>query len=201
MNQKLTMSSCFVATILASSLLLTGCATVETQSFVVNKDSTVQSAQIAANADFSKYDRLLAEEMGIFFPQNSPSTDEDVQHIRQIFRTAFIAELQGYDIVQQPGPTTMAVQASLIDLRNTTGAPIPGMRREIRDVATPGSLVFLMEMKDSRSNAVLARAADSAKAPTFASSEALETDWSSVEEAAQHWAALFRQFLDQNLSR
>jgi hypothetical protein len=195
------MSSCFVTTILASSLLFTGCATVETQSFVVNKASTVQSAQIAANADFSKYDRLLAEEMGIFFPQNSPSTDEDVQRIRQIFRTAFIAELQGYDIVQQTGPTTMAVQASLIDLRNNTGAPIPGMRREIRDVATPGSLVFLMEMKDSRSNAVLARAADSAKAPAFASSEALETDWSSVEEAAQHWAALFRKFLDENLAR
>ena len=191
----------FVAAILASSIGLSGCTTVESQSFRVSQNSAVQSAKIATNADFSKYDRLLAEEMGIFFPEDSPSTDEDVQRIRQIFRNAFIAELQDYRIVEEPGPSTMSVQASLIDLRNSARADLPGMRREIRDVAKPGSLVFLMEMKDSQSNAALARAADSAQAPTFAGTRGRETDWNSVEEAARHWASLFRRFLDQNLSR
>jgi hypothetical protein len=86
----------------------------------VRKNSAVESAQISTDADFSKYNSLLAEDMGIFFPQNAQSSDEDTQRIRQIFRAAFIAELQGYDIVQQPGPRTMAVQASLIDLRNSS---------------------------------------------------------------------------------
>ena len=186
---------------LALGLSLSACTTVETQSFNVRKNSAVESAQISTDADFSKYDRLLAEDMGIFFPQNAASSDEDTQRIRQIFRTAFIAELQGYDIVQEPGPRTMAVQASLIDLRNSSGAPLPGMRREVRDMAATGSIVFLMEMKDSESGAILARAADSAITPTLAATAGTDTDWSSVQSAAEKWAALFRQFLDANLGR
>jgi hypothetical protein len=46
---------------------------------------------------------------------------------------------------------------------------------------------------------VLARAADSAQAPAFATAAGTGTDWPSVEQAARHWAALFREFLDQNL--
>jgi len=185
----------------ALGVSLSACTTVETQSFDVRKNSAVESAQISTDADFSKYDSLLAEDMGIFFPQNAASSDEDTQRIRQIFRTAFIAELQGYDIVQEPGPRTMAVQASLIDLRNSSGAPLPGMRREVRDMAAAGSIVFLMEMKDSESGAILARAADSATAPTLAATAGTDTDWSSVQSAAEKWAALFRQFLDANLGR
>ena len=185
----------------ALGVSLSACTTVETQSFNVRKNSAVESAQISTDADFSKYDSLLAEDMGIFFPQNAQSSDEDTQRIRQIFRAAFIAELQGYDIVQQPGPRTMAVQASLIDLRNSSGAPLPGMRREVRDMAAAGSIVFLMEMKDSESGAILARAADSATAPTLAATAGTDTDWSSVQSAAEKWAALFRQFLDANLGR
>jgi len=180
---------------------VSACTTVETRSFNVSKNAAVQSAQISADADFSKYDSLLAEDMGIFFPQNSPSSDEDSQRIRQIFRAAFIAELQGYDIVQQPGPRTMAVQASLIDFRNSSGIPMSGMRREVRELAVPGSIVFLMEMKDSESGAILARAADSATAPILATTTGNDTDWSSVQAAAERWADLFRQFLDANLAR
>ena len=74
------------------------------------------------------------------------------------------------------------------------------MRSEIRDMAQPGTILFLMEMRDSETNRVLARAADSAKAPTFATEAGMETDWASIEDAAQHWAALFRTFLDENLA-
>lgn len=189
---------------LAASMItvsLSACTTVETYSFRTTENADVESATIARDADFSKYNSLLAEDMGIFFPQNSASSDADMQRIRQIFRTAFIAELQGYDIVQQPGPQTMRVQASLIDLRNSTAADLPGMRREIRDIAAQGSIVFLMEMKDSESGAVLARAADSAAAPTLADSSGVVTDWNSVQRAAEGWAALFRRFLDANLGR
>ncbi len=73
------------------------------------------------------------------------------------------------------------------------------LRSELRDIVSHGEILFLMEMRDSESNAVLARAADSAQTPTFATSEGDTTDWTSVEDAAQHWATLFRQFLDQNL--
>ena len=179
---------------------LPGCTTVESQSYRVAQNSNVESAQIATDADFGRYDRLQAQEMGIFFPTNSATPAADVQRIRQIFRTAFIAELAGYTIVQEPGPTTMKVQASLIDLRNAAVGSVPQLRSGLQDVAKSGSLVFLMEMRDSETERVLARAADSAAAPTFATA-GTTTDWTSVEDAAKRWASLFRQFLDANLAQ
>ena len=188
---------------LLAILSLAGCAgsKVESQSFRVAQNSKVASAQIAVDADFGRYDRLLATELGIFFPQTYVTSDEDTQRIRQIFRDAFLSELEGYAIVDESGPTTMTVEASLVDLRNSTGTHMPQMRSSIRDLATPGSILFLMEMRDSVSDRVLARAADSAKSPTISTAASEETDWASIEDAAQHWAALFRTFLDENLKQ
>ena len=193
-------SSAHAAVLVIALAGLAGCATVESQSFTVAKGSNVESAQIATDADFGRYDRLQAEEMGIFFPTGSATPAADLQRIRQIFRTAFLGELEGYVIVTDPGPSTMKVQASLIDLRNAQAGAMPQLRSGLKDVAQSGSLVFLMEMRDSESDRVLARAADSASAPTFATG-GQTTDWTSVEEAAARWALLFRQFLDGNLRR
>lgn len=188
--------------LMVTGLSLVACTTVETQSFVVSKGSRVESAQIAVGADFSKYDRLQAVDMGIFFPAGTTMLPEDEQRLRQSFRNAFLAELEGYSISREPGPTTMMVEASLIDLRGPAGAgsALSSMRRDIRDLATAGSLVFLMEMKDSQSGEVLARAADSATAPALGTGPNRETDWQAVDEAAAHWARLFREFVDQNLA-
>lgn len=185
----------------ASGLLLSACSTVETQSFVVGKGGQVESAQIAVGADFSKYDRLQAADMGIFFPSGTSMDDEDLKRLRQAFRDAFTGELKGYSISRESGPTTMLVEASLIDLRGSTSNAAMSMRRDLRDLASAGSLVFLMEMKDSESGQVLARAADSARAPAFGTNEDSETDWQAVDDAAAHWARLFRQFLDDYLGR
>lgn len=179
----------------------TGCSTVETQSFTATRSGDVESAQIAVDADFSKYDRLQAADMGIFFPAGTTMPSETVQRLQQTFEDAFLAELEEYSVSLEPGPTTMLVQASLIDLRDSTGTAVSSLRRDIREIARPGSLVFLMEMKDSQTGRVLARAADSARAPALGSGEDSETDWQAVDEAAKHWAMLFRQFLDENFGR
>lgn len=177
------------------------CTTVETQSFRKVKTENIDSAQVAPGADFSQYDRLLADNMGIYFPEKNPVPEADLQRIRQIFRAAFIAELGDYQIVSQPGPTTMGVQASLIDLRGSSGAEIPQLRRDVREIATANSLVFLMEMRDSQTGRVLARATDGAAAPSISTSGGNTTDWSAVDAAAARWARLFREFLDQNLGK
>jgi hypothetical protein len=182
-------------------LSIGACTTYESQSFKVGKAGNVESAKIAVDADFSRYDRLQAAEMGIFFPANVSLSLEDQERLRATFRSAFLAELEGYDISREPGPTTMTVQASLIDLRKSNGMSPPAMVQDIAEFASSGSLVFLMEMRDSMSDTVLARAGDSAKSPALATSEGQTTDWQAVEDAAAHWAALFRTFLDNNLGR
>lgn len=182
-------------------LLVSACTTTTTQSFNVNKNSRVETSIIAVDADFGKYDRLMASDMGIFFPTNAAPSVADQERIRAIFRRAFLGELEGYQIVREPGPTALNVQATLVDYRNATGTDLPKIRRELADLARPGALLFLMELKDSESDHVLARAADSASAPRFSVSDATTTDWSDVEAAAARWAKLFREFLDANLGR
>lgn len=178
--------------------MLAACTTVETQSFRVVQASSVDSAQLAADADFSRYNRLHAVEMGVFFPETAQTPAEDIQRIRDIFRNAFLGELDNYVLVTEPGPGALTVQATLIDFRSATNADRMSVRADLRDNAAPGRILFLMEMRDSVSDRVLARASDSARTPTFATAEGASTDWASVEDAAAHWALLFRQFLDQN---
>lgn len=175
------------------------CTTVTTQSFKAADSPNVKTAYLATDADFGKYDRLTAEDMGIFFPDDAAPSVPDQQRTRQIFREAFLGELNDYQIVADKGPTTLAVQASLVDFRSASTVDASVLHRQLRDIAEPGALLFLMELKDSESGRVLARAADSASAPAFSDSTTA-TDWHSVESAANRWAKLFRQFLDNNLS-
>ncbi len=190
-----------ISVICSAFLAISACSTTTTQSFRVAESSNVEAAFIATDADFSKYHQLLAQEMGIFFPQNVQMSDEDLARLRQIFRDAFLPKLDHYTIVDEPAPGTLAIQASLIDLRKAGNADVPELRIELRDVAKPGALVFLMEFRDPMTDLVLARAADSAKAPAFAYGDGSATDWSAVETAAEHWSILFRDFLDNNLGQ
>jgi hypothetical protein len=187
--------------ILLGLIIVSGCSAVTTQSFQSTRNSNVEAAYVATDADFSKYSQLRGEDMGIFFPESSPIPDEDLQRIRQIFRDAFLGELSGYRIVEHTGPDVMTVQASLIDLRNADLGDVPDMRPGLDRVARPGVLVFTMEMRDSTTDRVLARAADSTSNPKIGSGRGRTTDWDDVQVAAEYWASLFRQFLDQNLDQ
>ena len=191
-----------VLAILISGLAATGCSTSTSQSFNVVTNAQGETGYIAVGADFSKYDRLNAEDMGIYFPSDAAPTTQDQQQIRQIFRKAFLSELGEYEVVQgEKGPTTLSVQATLVDFRNASVRDIQSVRRELRDLARPGVVMFLMELKDSRTDEVLARAADSAASPAFSTTADVSTDWAAVEKAAAGWAARFRRFLDDNLNQ
>ncbi len=185
--------------LLAGILLLVGCSTVTTQSFQRTQNSNVEASYVATDADFGKYSQLRGEDMGIFFPESRPIPEADLQRIRQIFRDTFLGELAGYEIVDNSGPEVMTVQASLIDLRRADLGDVPDMRPGLKDVARPGVLVFTMELRDSATDRVLARAADSTANPQIGTSRGSSTDWNDVQAAASYWASLFRQFLDQNL--
>ena len=187
--------------IIATPLIASGCTTVTTQSFQRTKNSNVEASYVATDADFGRYSQLRGEDMGIFFPERSPIPEDDLQRIRQIFRDAFLGELTGYEIVESAGPRVMTVQASLIDLRDADLGDVPDMHAGLNNVARPGVLVFTMEMRDSATDRVLARAADSSSNPKIGTGRGNTTDWNDVQKAAQYWATLFRRFLDQNLDR
>ncbi len=186
--------------------LAASCTTVTTQSFKVPPGGNADASVIANDADFGRYKKLMADEMGIFTPAQSPLPDEDLERIRQVFRKAFLEALDGYIIVNEAGPDVLMVQASLVDLRNSATTDHPELRLGVREMAKPGSLLFLMELRDSETDRVLGRAADNSDTSDpiselgFATGSSGTTDWDGVESAAQRWAELFRKFLDKNLT-
>ena len=182
-------------------MAIAGCTTATTQGFRNTNSPHVEVSYVAMDADFRKYRRLTAREMGIFFPESSDVSAEELQRIRKIFRNAFLTELKGYEIVDSSGPDTMVVQASIIDLRKASISDLPSLRSQLRSVAQPGALVFLMEMRDSDTDRVLARAADNTDNPNIGTGGGDGTDWDNVETAARHWASIFRQFLDANVKQ
>lgn len=194
-------STCKVAALVLFAAAASGCTTVKTESYVVNQNSAVEASQIATDADFSRYTKLHAVEMGIFFPDSAETSPDDLDRIRTIFRSAFLDQLDSYEIVTEPAPDAMTVQATLIDFREATYQDTMSLRSELRSMAAPGKILFLMELHDSESGRVLGRAADSAKTPAIADEAGEVTDWASVEDAAAHWATLFRQFLGENFGK
>ncbi len=194
-----TKTSLWAVALATSGLFAAACTTTTTQSFKVVHNPDLEAAYIATDADFSQYDRLLARDMGIVFPTDAAPSFEDQTRLRQIFREAFMGELTDYIVVRDSIPNALEVQATLIDFRNASQADVLGIGRELRDIARPGAIMFLMELKDPDSGQILARAADSASAPAFSTSANTKTDWAAVETAAARWAMLFRNFLDENL--
>ena len=182
-------------------LLLSACATTDTDTFYrVQNPQKVDQAYIRAGTDFSKYRKLMADPLGVVFLKgaNEPS-EEDLNRIRASFRTAFKEAVgRDYEIVDFPAHDVLRVHADLVDLKITyDGTTEPRVGGRIKNLLTPGKLTFIMELRDSRTGTVLARAADTEKS---ADGEGV-SDWDEVDIAAEHWAKTFREWLDENLRR
>ena len=93
----------------------------------------------------------------------------------------------------------LKVRPSLVDLTGDPVIELPSVSRDINKILVQGKLTFMIEMLDSKSGSVLARAADTAKSPELDQPENGSGASDEVQAAAEHWAMLFRNFLDENL--
>ncbi len=184
-------------------LVISGCVKTEVTRYRKVTESNVDSAYVQPGVDFSRYSRLLPVPLEIYFVEGQAAPEsEDLARIRQIFRTAFLGEIgDDFPIVQDPGPDVLGVRASLVDLELSSGTGDLPVGSPATGIVASGKLSFFMELTDSTTGNVLARAGDQEKTGSTISAVTAERDWSRVENAAAHWARLFRNFLDENLSR
>ena len=103
---------------LAPAALLAACSTTTYDSFRPVRGAKVEIAYVNTEADFSRYQRLSADEMGIYFPTHVTPSEQDTTRVRTAFRESFLSELAGYEIVVEPAPDVLHVRASLVDLRD-----------------------------------------------------------------------------------
>jgi len=181
--------------------LLPGCSTTEVVNYERVAGARVDEAYIQPNVNFSRYTRLYPHPLEIYYREGAGApTPENLERMRTIFREAFLAEIDGdYEIVSEPARDALGVRASLVDLQNSTGAEEIPVSGRLRELVANGQLTFLMELSDSVSGEVLARAADRDQAVVADQGAASPSNWAQAEAAAARWAGLFRDFLDENL--
>lgn len=188
-----------VAALLGATLMMSACSTVTYESYRPVQNRNVDIAYVADSADFSRYQRLQAEEMGIFYPSHLTPDEDDLQRVRTAFREAFLSRIANYEIVDRPAADVLLVRASLVDLRNTAADRLPNIADDLNAILEPGKLTFTIEMRDSVTGNLLLRAADTQKSPDMDMPDDGPVS-DGVRDAADHWAELLQGFLDQNLS-
>lgn len=183
-------------------VLIAGCVQTTVESYRRVPDAAADEAFLKAGVDFSRYKRLQPERLEIYYYEGQGAPDSrDIERVRTIFREAFLDAVDDdYEIVSEPGPDVLGVRASLVDLKlSQTLGELPVKGRAAALVAN-GQLTFFMELTDSLSGEVLARAADQEK-PVDDTLDVVDTraQWVETEAAARRWAAMFRDFLDRRL--
>jgi len=190
-----------IALITTTAVLLDACSTTTiVEPFYRPEGARVDQAFVSPDADFSLYSKLLAQPLEIYYPTDAPAPSEDeLDRLRQIFRDAFLGELaDDYEIVEEPGPDVLTVLAQIVDLKVTGPLGTYESTGRLRQLVTKGQLTFLMEVRDSLTDRVLARAGETEDGTETSLTEE-EASWAEVEVAAQRWAELFRSWLDENL--
>ena len=187
------------AIVVLAVLAVTGCVkVVNTGSFDRVHEAVVDKAYLNEAADFSRYTKLMAGGLEIYFPESeTPPDPADIQRVREYFRTAFLQAIgDDYPIVTEPGPEVLLVKAQVIDMKLTEGGAVYEPDGKLRDIVAHGELTFLMTMSDSATGQVLARAGDKY---SDISADRGEATWDDVRKAAEYWAGLFRGWLDRSL--
>lgn len=179
---------------------LSACAPAKVTTTVYERPSNavVEAAFVKPGVDFSRYSKLTTEGLEIYYPTAArPVPEADIERIRSIFRDAFRRAVgDRYPVVDEAGPDVLEVRAQLIDMAITGARTDYSASGRLRDLVARGELTFIMEVADSGTGEVLARAADRT---TDIGSAGGAASWQDVEAAADYWARLFRDWLDRSL--
>ncbi len=190
-----------VTLLLGMAAAVAGCvpASVTTTVYERPSNAVVEVAFVKPGVDFSRYSKLMTAGLEIYYPEAvRPVPEADIERIRSTFREAFRRAVAGrYPIVREPGPDVLEVRAQLIDMAVTGANSSYTASGRLRDLVARGELTFIMEVADSRTGEVLARAADRTTDVTAPGEPA---SWQEVEAAADYWARLFRDWLDRSLT-
>lgn len=125
------------------------------------------------------------------------------QSLATLFREVFREELAagGYELVETPGPETLRVTAAIVDLFISAPDTARGVSRTY--TASAGRMTLVMELRDSVSGELLARAVDrrvSRDAGIWTISNRV-TNTAEARRAFRSWAAALRQGLDDLAKR
>jgi hypothetical protein len=180
-------------------------------------DKTLMSAAwVKPDIDLKPYTKLMLVGAGISFkpvddagerwwPGRSDQTEfpispEAQERVRSELREAFAKEIarnERYEIVTEPGPGVLMLVGAVIDVVSRVPPVNQCVGRCDVYLTDVGEATVVLELRDSVSNEVLARAADRRVAEAaFPIDANTVTVWPEVRRLAQTWARMVRNRLE-----
>ncbi|MGI9232997.1 MAG: DUF3313 family protein [Woeseiaceae bacterium] len=180
------------------------------------EDRKVAAAYIDTNADLSVYDKIMILDCYVAFKKDWEKkkrtgsrisvSSSDMERIKAdtaaLLRDVFIEKLgenDGYEIVNTAGDDVLLVRPAIIDLDVTAPDSLSAGRSRTY-TTTAGSATLYIELYDSVTGDILARAADSKKARSAGGHLAYTnrvTNRSDARRMLGRWADLLRDKLDE----
>lgn len=171
--------------------------------------SVVDAAWVKPDLDLTGYTKLLIGPPTIAYKKLEPvsrfQTDRETEfpvqeenkaRFEQILQEEFteqLEKLERYEVVTAPGPDVLLLVGGVLDVVSSVPPDLESAKYGRGGVYldSVGSAVLVIELRDSMSGEVLARAADGRAAESpFAFEANSVTVWSEVRRLAQYWANL-----------
>jgi len=180
-------------------------------------DKTVMSAAwVKPDLDLRVYEKLMLVGAGItyapldeegerWWPGRSdvtefPINEEARERFREEVSTAFVeglSDIEGYEIVTEPGPQTLMLVAGVIDVMSRVPPADECVGRCDIYLTDVGEATLVIELRDSVTGEVLVRAADRRAAEAaFPIDASSVTVWPEVRRLASTWARMVRKRLE-----
>ena len=179
--------------------------------------STMDAAWVKPDLDLRPYKKLMLKGAEIQYRQVDndgkryrPGADDDtefaisdenkaklVETVTEAFREQ-LGKSERYELVTQPGPHTLVLFGTLIDVVSRV-PPLNQPGRYDVYLSSVGEATLVFELRDATTNEVLARAADrrAAERVGVGIKASSVTTWSEVRQLATSWAILLRKRLDE----
>ena len=168
-------------------------------------NSVVSKAWIRPGIDLTGYDKIMLIDAGIRyrsvrevnrlynssiteFPLDQSQRDRIETSVREVFNEE-MAKFQRLEIVREAGPDTLALTGMLVDV--TSFVPPQGAFRADYYLSAIGEATLILELSDSMSDQVLARAADRRVINTsFTGASTSVTNRFDFERELQAWSSI-----------
>lgn len=181
------------------------------------RNTRADEAWARPGIDLSRYSKILLQEVGIEYRPGGEAgrtwaarsrggpfevTERQKERLREIVREEFMEELRNssrYGIVDEPGPDVLLVRGALLDVVSYVPPEPVGARTEVF-LSKVGEATLVIELRDSITETILARAVDR-RAAEPAGLILVEsnrvTNAAEVRRLARSWARSLRQRLDE----
>jgi len=221
-----------LATILASTACTPANPVIETDGptydgMVPVRDSGMKEAWVKPDINISSYRQILLLPVEVQFratrpgagnatfasqDRNFPVSPENQQRLVDTVTTVFreeLAQSRNLTLTNEPGADVLLVRVSLLDIVSKVPPEGPGRTDTFLDEF--GAATLVLELQDSMSSEILARAVDRRVADPLNGIDGLGTSslsranpvtaWSEVRRVAQRWATLATRRIDQLYNR